>query len=378
MDVRQHACNKHGVPTLGLDRTQRAPVGPTQISYYLLPAVLILCGCLHLTPLLLATLFAFLALQKLSFLEQRGKWLATSLFLVLLAGTAYGLSHFATHTFQALPEIADKSIPRIIEFAKKYQVELPFTDYDSLKLAAIDTVKDQSRYLGSVAKAAKGATAQFLYLIAGCVVAIGLFLNPRFELPRNAPSAPDNLYSRCCEQVAARFRLFYRSFVTVMGAQIVISAINTVLTAIFVIAVHLPYAVVVIGVTFLCGLLPVVGNLFSNTIIVAIGFTVSPEMAFGALAFLIVVHKLEYLLNSKIVGHRIGNPLWLTLLALVVGERLMGVPGMILAPVVLHYIRLEASAMSGPGADQSSFCDMKSSCKAKGNLEHQEAGMVTG
>jgi predicted PurR-regulated permease PerM len=137
--------------------------------------------------------------------------------------------------------------------------------------------------------------------------------------------------------------MFYRSFVTVMGAQILISAINTVLTAVFVMTVHLPYAVVVIGVTFLCGLVPVVGNLISNTIVVAIGFTVTPQMALAALVFLVAVHKLEYFLNSKIVGWRIHNPLWLTLLGLIVGERLLGVPGMILAPVVLNYIRLEAS-----------------------------------
>jgi predicted PurR-regulated permease PerM len=354
----------------------RAADGPTQVSYYFLPAVLILCGWLHLASLLLATLFALLALQKLCLWERRGKWLATGLFLVLLAGTAYGLGHFATRTFQALPEIADKSIPRIIEFAKKYQVELPFTDYDSLKDAAIDAVKEQSRYLGNIARAAKGATTQFLYLVIGCVVAIGLFLNPRFELPRPAQLAPGNLYSRCCEQVAARFRLFYQSFVTVMGAQIVISAINTVLTAIFVISVHLPYAVVVIGMTFLCGLLPVIGNLISNTIIVAIGFTVSPQMAFAALVFLIVVHKLEYFLNSKIIGHRIGNPLWLTLLALVLGERLMGVPGMILAPVVLNYIRLEASAVASPGAERTSFRETLTPRKATASPEFQGGELV--
>jgi predicted PurR-regulated permease PerM len=87
----------------------------------------------------------------------------------------------------------------------------------------------------------------------------------------------------------------------------------------------------------------VVGNLVSNTIVVAIGFTVSPKMALVSLLFLVVIHKLEYLLNSKIVGWRIRNPLWLTLLGLVVGERLMGIPGMILAPVVLHYVKLEVS-----------------------------------
>ena len=64
-----------------------------------------------------------------------------------------------------------------------------------------------------------------------------------------------------------------------------------------------------------------------------------------ALIFLIAIHKLEYFLNGKIIGGRIHNPMWLTLLALIVGEKLMGVPGMILAPVVLHYVKVEASRL---------------------------------
>ena len=68
-----------------------------------------------------------------------------------------------------------------------------------------------------------------------------------------------------------------------------------------------------------------------------------PRVAIGALVFLVVVHKLEYFLNSKIVGDRIRNPIWLTLLGLIIGEKLMGVPGMILSPVVLNYLRVEMS-----------------------------------
>ena len=123
----------------------------------------------------------------------------------------------------------------------------------------------------------------------------------------------------------------------------IISAINTVLTAIFVLMVHLPYGWVVVGLTFLCGLFPIVGNVVSNTVIVFIGFLVSAKIAFIALIFLIVVHKLEYFLNSKIVGARIRNPIWLTLIGLIVGEKLMGVPGMILSPVILNYLRVEMS-----------------------------------
>jgi len=318
---------------------------PIGFSFYFMALVLLLVIFLHLATPLLAVLFTYLALTKLSFFKRGGKWLATVIFLVLLAGAAYGLGYVLNQTIRSLPEIADNSIPLIIDWAKQYGIELPFTDYDSLKDLAFDTVKGEVHYLGSVAKFARGAAAQFLFMVAGCVVAISLFLNPRFELSRDPRASPDNLYLRCCQAIAERFATLYQSFVTVMGAQIIISGINTVLTGVFVLAMHLPYGVVVIGMTFLCGLLPVVGNLISNTIVVMIGFTVSPKMALGALIFLVVIHKLEYFLNSKIVGLRIRNPLWLTLLGLIVGERLLGVPGMILAPVVLNYIKLEATGV---------------------------------
>ena len=104
-----------------------------------------------------------------------------------------------------------------------------------------------------------------------------------------------------------------------------------------------PYKTVLVAFTFLCGLLPILGNIISNTLIVGVSFTLSPNMALVALIFLIVIHKLEYFLNSKIIGDRIKNPMWLTLIGLVLGEKLMGIPGMILAPVVLHYVKVEAS-----------------------------------
>ena len=128
-----------------------------------------------------------------------------------------------------------------------------------------------------------------------------------------------------------------------MGAQIIISSINTVLTAIFVLIIGLPHAAVVIGVTFLCGLLPIIGNLISNTIIVFLSATISLKFALVALIFLIAIHKLEYFLNSKIVGGWTRNPVWLTLIGLIIGQAVMGIPGMVLAPVVLNYLRVELS-----------------------------------
>lgn len=158
-----------------------------------------------------------------------------------------------------------------------------------------------------------------------------------------APAA--NLNELASVELERRFAAFYGSFATIMGAQVTIAAINTVLTGVYVLVMGLPHAVVIVGVTFLCGMLPVVGNLISNAIMVCIAFTVSPREALFALIFLVVVHKLEYFLNGKIIGHRIHLPIWLILLALIVGEKTMGVTGMILAPVVFLYARAEATAI---------------------------------
>jgi hypothetical protein len=67
--------------------------------------------------------------------------------------------------------------------------------------------------------------------------------------------------------------------------------------------VHLPFTKTMIGVTFAAGLLPVVGNLVSNTVVVIVSLSSSASVALASLAFLVVVHKLEYFLNARIVGH---------------------------------------------------------------------------
>lgn len=321
---------------------------PARFSYVFMLLALLGAGWLDLGGPLVAGLFAFMALSLLSFLKGRGKWVAVGLFLILLSAVTYSLGQFANHTLRATPEIADKAIPGVLHFAQQHQVDLPFTDYDSLKETALTNIKSRVQYINSFARFAQGATRQAVLLIFGVVIAIALFLHPRFDVNGVAPAEASDLYVACTREIEKRFQAFYRSFETVMGAQIIISAINTTLTGVFVVAVGLPYSIVIVGVTFLCGLLPVVGNLISNTIIVGIGFTVSPRMALSALVFLVVIHKLEYFLNSKIIGHRIKNPVWLTLIALILGERLMGIPGMILAPVVLHYIKEESSAISLP------------------------------
>ncbi len=318
---------------------------PNRISFGFIVLVLVLAGWLRMGTLLLAVLFSYYIITKLNFMKPRAKWLAVVVFLAILAGLAYAVTYFIHATVKALPNIAERAVPAIIAWARDRQIALPFTDLESLRDQAFEFARSQASHLREFADFARGATTEFIYLFIGCVVGIGLFLNPQLELSRPAGAAGNNLYSLCCEAISRRFATFYRSFEMVMNAQITISAINTLLTGIFVAAMGLPHLVVAVGLTFLCGFLPVVGNLLSNLLVVALGFMVSPSKGLWALLFLVVIHKLEYFLNSKIIGSRIHTSIWLTLLALLLGERLMGITGMVLAPVLLHYIRIEASTI---------------------------------
>lgn len=315
---------------------------PARWSYVILAITIVLVGFLQLGAPLLALLFSYFVLSKLGrFIPN--KWVTLGVFILIVAVIGYTAGHFIRAAINALPKIADNSIPSAIAWAEEHDLSLPFTDFEGLKAHAMTTIKEQARYLGDFANFARHASTTFVFIIIAIVCAVSMFFNSRLDLFRESHKVRNNLYSVCCDEITARFGEFYRSFSTVIGAQMTISAINTVLTAIFVFSIGLPYAPVVIGLTFLCGLFPIVGNVVSNTVIVFVGFLVSGKLAIMALVFLIVVHKLEYFLNSKIIGSRIRNPIWLTLIGLIVGEKLMGVPGMILSPVILNYVRVEMS-----------------------------------
>jgi predicted PurR-regulated permease PerM len=310
---------------------------PTRLSYAFIALLFIAAGWLKLATPLVTVLFCFFALHVLSFGGR--KPLGITLFLILFTGAGVGFYFFAQQTVDALPRILHTTVPVVLDWAEKRGIELPFSDYASLRALVIDTVEREIRGIG---KYAGVALIQAAAILIGIVVAISLFINSRIDLETDKPAQSNNLYTLTATQITNRFSIFYESFATVMGAQIVISAINTTLTAIFLFWNDFPYAKVLVGVTFLCGLLPIIGNIISNTLIVGVAFTISPKMALFALIFLVVLHKTEYFLNSKIIGDRIQNPMWLTLIGLVLGEKLMGIPGMILAPVILHYIKVEA------------------------------------
>lgn len=143
----------------------------------------------------------------------------------------------------------------------------------------------------------------------------------------------------------------HQAFTQIVFAQVRIAGINAIFTGIFLAValpmagIELPFLKTMILITFIAGMLPVVGNLISNTVIVIISLSHSLSTAALALLFLVTIHKLEYFLNAKIIGAQINAKAWELLTAMIIMESMFGVPGVIAAPVFYAYLKTELVAL---------------------------------
>jgi predicted PurR-regulated permease PerM len=173
---------------------------------------------------------------------------------------------------------------------------------------------------------------------------IGLIIGAMIALHEVTPRARPSPF---LQALTLRVTRLAEAFRRVILAQVPISAINTCLTAIYLAVVlpccgvDLPFKKTLIVVTFLVGLLPVIGNLISNTAICLISLRISFAVAAASLGFLVVIHKLEYFLNARIVGTRINAKAWELLIAMLVFEAAFGAGGLIMAPLVYAYVKHE-------------------------------------
>src|SRR5205085_8680548 len=194
-------------------------ITPRRVSYAVLAATIILAGVLHLGVPLLVVLFSYFALRQLYSLTRR-KLLALTLFIIAVVGIGAAGVFLTRAAILALPDVADTSIPSASAWAQKRQIELPFTDFESLRAVVIDTLQQEAHYLRNVAHFAGSTTAALVFSIIGIVAAGSLFFKAGLDPHRATHPVKNNLYSICCDEVSTRFRDFYRSFATVMGAQI--------------------------------------------------------------------------------------------------------------------------------------------------------------
>ncbi|MCA1925880.1 MAG: hypothetical protein LDL16_06340 [Thiobacillus sp.] len=320
-------------------------------AWLLMAASLLLTLGLHLMPALLAGL---LVVQLVHLLAPRfvigwldhawAKVLVVSLITLVVLGVLGGLATGAVLYLRTegglaglltkMAEIIENSRELLPAWAAAW---LPQGDGSMIRAGLVEWLRTHAQDLR---KLGGDAGRALLYVIVGLI--IGSFVALR-EARTQTTLAP--LARAMCERMHRLGEAFQR----VVFAQIRISALNAVLTGIYLMlvlpamGVHLPFTKTMVLVTFLVGLLPVLGNLISNTVIVIISLSHSLAVAVGSLAFLIVIHKLEYFVNARIIGGRIQARAWELLIAMLVMEAAFGVQGVVAAPVFYAYLKKELS-----------------------------------
>lgn len=277
----------------------------------------------------------------------RGKIVALTLLLTLLIVIIGGAITATVLFLRSDAGSLSVLLEKMAEILEKARETLPAAMGEWMPADATDLKDQLIGWLREHAKEVKTIGGEVGHGLAYAL--IGMVIGALISLREAQPGQTQGPLARALSQCTARLAEAFRR---VVFAQVRISALNTLLTAIYLVivlplfGVHLPLTKTMILITFLVGLLPVIGNLISNTVIVVISLSYSLPVAIGSLAFLVIIHKLEYFINARIVGSQIEASAWELLLAMVVMEAAFGLPGVIAAPVFYAYLKAELGSRS--------------------------------
>jgi predicted PurR-regulated permease PerM len=337
----------------GSMKIRGSPVSRLEIAAQILAGVALLLALhFHLLASLLSGLLVFELVQTLAprrtspYLPRRaGKMVVVALLTIVviaaITGAILGLISLLSTGSEAVPVVMRK-MAEVIETARSLLPDWVFSslpaDPDELKSTAATWLREHA---GGLQTLGQDVWRSLVHSLVGMV--IGGMIAVSHEAGTNDRPAP------LSAMLVERARLLGSAFRSVVFAQIRISALNTLLTGIYLLAIvpsmgaQLPLAKTMVAITFLTGLLPVIGNLISNTVIVVISLSVSPLLAVSSLAFLVLIHKLEYFVNARVMGGRIHARAWELLLAMLVMDTMFGIPGLIAAPIYYAYLKKELS-----------------------------------
>lgn len=264
----------------------------------------------------------------------------------LIVGVVALLISFGRHHVNNIPAIMTK-MADILQSTRAWLGDygeqlIPevMTDAETIKGALAVWLKEHAETL-KLAGSSFGYS--ILHMVMGMLLAVLVFF-------RHVTHHPDRLPGTLSEALEEKVEHFTRAFAQIATAQVKISVLNTALTALYLLVVlplfgqHIPFATTIVFVTFVCGLIPVLGNLISNTVIVILSLGISPGTAIASLLFLIVIHKLEYLTNSRIVGGETDSQAWEILMAILIGETAFGIRGVVMAPIMYAFVKRELRA----------------------------------
>jgi predicted PurR-regulated permease PerM len=305
---------------------------------------------LKLLPALLAGLLVYALVNALvpklrTPTLDRSRMLAVALIatvvITLITLAVFSLSSFLRGGGENIPELLQR-MAEIIEGSRgrlpPWLLQYLPADAEALRTAVVNWLRGHT---DAFQVAGAGLGRGLALILIGMVIGALLSLESAIRSSEHGPLAV---------ALVRRALLLDRAFRRVVFAQVWISAINTTFTALYLVVllpafgVNLPFTKTLIVITFVAGLLPILGNLISNTVIFIVSLSQSLFVALTSLVYLILIHKLEYFLNARIIGGHIRARAWELLIAMLVMEAAFGIPGLISAPIYYAYLKDELRA----------------------------------
>lgn len=338
-----------------------------KVSYGLMFFALIFIIQYNFIPLLFATILTYLLIDKINHLmiklmdfwgnkrsevmplkKKQTVNLISTLLISAIVITLLIMMGFSLYKYFSIDNLTmlQHKIDKILDTVKvNHQLpefilsKLPEQIID-LKPIVIDYVKMYANEISNIGKASFHVIGYvFLGMIIGIMLSFHKLTHQNHE-PKNVED------KKLDDYLKERIAYFSNNFEKVFLAQIKISAINTLLTAVYIVlilpmfGVNLPFKFTILLITFLAGLVPF-GNLISNTLIFILSLSFSFFVAMASITYLVVIHKLEYFLNAKIIGSQIKSTAWELIIAMLFMGSLFGVGGIVLAPIYYAYINQE-------------------------------------
>ena len=260
------------------------------------------------------------------------------LYILVISGIIVITYKVVPMMLKNFPELSNQLQVQIVKELKEasHRWDLPaYIDVDELKGSILKASTGILQFLANSLTPLYKGVVQFIFALA-----INLFFYLESDKVEEAFTRdPNSLMTFIFKFIQIRLMIFYVYFRRVMGGQVIIALINTLISSVVIFALDLRHPFLMIFIVFFCGLFPVVGNLMSNSVLTINAFVATGTWGTVICVILLIgVHKLEYILNSKIIGGIVHLPMAISLGALIFSDVLLGIPGLILAiPLVLFF-----------------------------------------
>lgn len=255
-----------------------------------------------------------------------------SFFISFIIFTGVGaMLYFSIHYMaKDLNDLLYRSQPIIIDNLKSYgieEIETISQIYDKILEYFKSNINVITTSLGLLTK-----------------VLIGVIFGLIFHFNKVDAKANTNLEGRVINDISYYSHKIFVSFKNLMEIQVLVSLMNTTIVSFMALALtpiindnnFLPYWYVIIPLTAILSLIPVVGNVLINILLILGTIQVSIWWVVFGVGMFIGIHKLELILIGSKIKEKVGLPFGYILTSMLLGELLFhSMSGMLLGMVIL-------------------------------------------